>query len=50
MRKFVRENSLGLFFGAIFLLTLVGQAVAGWKQFNDVSSPKVWARSRCRTT
>ncbi len=35
MRKFVRENSLGLFFGAIFLLTVAGQAVAGWKQFND---------------
>ena len=35
MRKFVRENSLGLFFGAIFLLTLVGQSFAGWKQFND---------------
>lgn len=35
MRKFVRQNSLGLFFGVIFLLALVGQAVAGWKQFND---------------
>jgi hypothetical protein len=35
MRKFVRDNSLGLFFGLIFLLTLVGQALAGWKQFND---------------
>ena len=35
MRKYVRESSLGLFFGAIFVLALVGQAVAGWKQFND---------------
>jgi hypothetical protein len=35
MRKFVRQNSLGLFFGVIFLLALVGQALAGWKQFND---------------
>ena len=35
MRKFVRQNSLGLFFGVIFLLALVGQAFAGWKQFND---------------
>ena len=35
MRKFVRQNSLGFFFGVIFLLALVGQAVAGWKQFND---------------
>ena len=35
MRKFVRQNSLGLFFGVIFLPALVGQAFAGWKQFND---------------
>jgi hypothetical protein len=35
MRKFVRENSLSLFFGAILLLTLVGQSIAGWKQFNE---------------
>src|SRR6187200_1027465 len=35
MRKFVRQNSLGLFFGVIFLLALAGQAFAGWKQFND---------------
>jgi Domain of unknown function (DUF6766) len=35
MRKFVRQNSLGLFCGVIFLLALVGQALAGWKQFND---------------
>ena len=34
MRKYVRESSLGLFFGAIFLASLVGQAIAGWKQFN----------------
>jgi hypothetical protein len=34
MRTHIRDNSLGLFFGAIFLLTLVGQAFAGWKQFN----------------
>ena len=27
MRKFVRQNSLGLFFGVIFLLALVGQAL-----------------------
>ena len=35
MRTFVRHNSLGLFFGTIFLATLVGQSVAGWKAFND---------------
>jgi hypothetical protein len=35
MRKFVRESSLSLFFGAIFIAALVGQAVAGWHQFNN---------------
>jgi hypothetical protein len=35
MRQYVRESSLGLFFGAIFVASLVGQALAGWKQFND---------------
>jgi len=34
VRRFVRENSIGLFFGLIFLLSLAGQGVAGWKQFN----------------
>jgi hypothetical protein len=34
MRKFVRESSLSLFFGVIFLASLVGQAFAGWKQLN----------------
>ena len=35
MRTFVRHNSLSLFFGGLFLATLVGQAFAGWKQFNQ---------------
>jgi hypothetical protein len=35
MRKYVRESSLGLFFGAIFLASLIGQALSGWWQFND---------------
>jgi hypothetical protein len=35
VRKFVRENALGLFFGLLFLLALVGQAFAGWIAFND---------------
>jgi hypothetical protein len=35
MRRFLRENSLGLFFGAIFLLALGGQAVAGHIAFNQ---------------
>ena len=34
MRRFVRESSLSLFFGLIFLCSLAGQAVAGWKQLN----------------
>jgi hypothetical protein len=34
-RRFVRDNALGLFFGAIFLLALAGQAFAGWTAFND---------------
>jgi hypothetical protein len=35
MRRFVKENSLSLFFGALFLAALVGQAFAGWHQVND---------------
>lgn len=34
MRAFVRHNSLSLFFGLLFLLSLAGQSVAGWHQFN----------------
>ena len=34
MRRFVRDSSLSLVFGLLFLLALVGQAIAGWKQFN----------------
>lgn len=34
MRKFVRESSLSLVFGVLFLAALAGQAVAGWKLFN----------------
>ncbi|MFF8972734.1 DUF6766 family protein [Streptomyces sp. NPDC014995] len=32
---FVRDNGLGLFFTVAFLLTLVGQAIAGQADFND---------------
>jgi len=32
--RFVRTSSLSLFFGALFLVTLVGQAFAGWHQVN----------------
>jgi hypothetical protein len=38
MRAFVRHNSLSLFFGLLFVLTLVGQSVAGWHQFNALQS------------
>ncbi|MCW2767937.1 MAG: hypothetical protein JWO11_3896 [Nocardioides sp.] len=34
MRSFVRENSLSLFFGGIFLASLVGETFAGMHQFN----------------
>jgi hypothetical protein len=32
--RFLRENSLSLFFGTILLLTVAGQSVAGQHQFN----------------
>ena len=35
MRRFVRENSLSLFFGTIFLLALLGQALTGHAEFNQ---------------
>lgn len=34
MRSFIRENSLSLFFGLIFAMSLVGQSLVGWQQFN----------------
>jgi hypothetical protein len=34
MSRFLKQHSLGLFFGAIFLGALVGQAFAGWHAFN----------------
>jgi hypothetical protein len=35
MKRFVTENSLGLFFGALFLISLAGQAIAGHIAYND---------------
>jgi uncharacterized protein DUF6766 len=35
MRRFLRENSLGLAFGALFLIVLVGEAFAGHGAFNQ---------------
>ncbi len=34
IRRFLRENSLSLFFGVLFVAALVGQAIAGWHQVN----------------
>ncbi len=34
MRRFLRENSLSIFFGILFLASLVAQSVAGWKDHN----------------
>jgi hypothetical protein len=32
--RVLRQHALGLFFGTLFLLSLVGQALAGWQAFN----------------
>jgi hypothetical protein len=34
VRRFLRENSISLFFGLLFVAALVGQAIAGWHQVN----------------
>jgi len=36
VKRFVRENSLGLVFGLLFLVVLVGQAFAGHADFNQM--------------
>ena len=38
MRKAVRQNALGLFFGGILVAALVGQSFAGWSVFNDTQT------------
>jgi hypothetical protein len=35
LRRTVEENALSLVFGLLFLITLVGHAMAGWAQFNN---------------
>ena len=35
MRRFLRENSLSIFFGILFLASLLGQSIAGWKKYNQ---------------
>lgn len=47
--RFLRENGLSLFFGAIFLLTVWGQSMAGHRVFNEEqlehgSEPVSWGR------
>ncbi|MBZ4015065.1 DUF6766 family protein [Streptomyces purpurogeneiscleroticus] len=34
-RKFLRDNSLGIFFGAAFVAALIGQAFAGQAEYNN---------------
>jgi hypothetical protein len=38
MRSFLRDNGLSLFFGAIFLATIVGQAFVGHADFNHLQA------------
>ena len=38
MRRFAREQSLSLVFFALFLVALVGQALAGWHDYNNVET------------
>jgi hypothetical protein len=35
VKRFLRENSLGLVFGILFLIVLVGEAIAGHADFNQ---------------
>ena len=35
MSRFLRASSLSIFFLVLFVVALVGQAIAGWLQFND---------------
>jgi hypothetical protein len=35
MRRFLRENGLSLALFALFLLSLIGQSVAGWRTFSE---------------
>jgi hypothetical protein len=35
VRRFLRENSLSIFFGILFLASLLGQSIAGWKDYNE---------------
>lgn len=34
-RGFIKDNALSLVFGLLFLISIIGQAWAGWSQFNN---------------
>ncbi len=38
MRRVLREQSLSLVFGGLFLAALAGQAVAGWQDYNNLET------------
>ena len=38
MRRFLREQSLSLVFGGLFLAALAGQAIAGWHDYNNLET------------
>jgi hypothetical protein len=38
MRRLIREQSLSLVFGALFLAALAGQAFAGWHDYNNLET------------
>ena len=38
IRRAIRQNALGLFFGTVFLAALIGQSFAGWSVFNDTQT------------
>lgn len=44
MRRFVKENSLSLVFGILFLGALVGQSFAGWHAYNAEQATDGFAR------
>jgi hypothetical protein len=44
LQRLVRECSLSLFFGGLFVAALVGQAFAGWHQLNDQQVAKGLSR------
>jgi hypothetical protein len=46
MRRFLKENSLSLFFGVLFVAALVGQSFAGWQQFNAAQAAESLGRVR----